>query len=635
MRNSPFHIRENSYLLIFVVVCAVTICSYHNACGYGKVSVMSSTSPKENWVPEWAKHVIWYQIFPERFRNGDPTNDPTVDDIKGAWPHDHTSPWEIHPWTSDWYELKPYEKLNGRSIWFNIQRRRYGGDLQGVLDGLDYLEDLGVTALYLNPVFMAPSLHKYDGSTYHHIDPTFGPDPEGDRRIIKSETPDDPSTWRWTAADSLMLRLIEEVHRRNMYIIFDGVFNHMGITSWPFRDVVEKGAQSRFKDWFTISSFGDPSSGEEMTYEGWFGVRELPELREDENGIVPGPRDYIFQCTRRWMDPDGDGDPSDGIDGWRLDVAFCIRHEFWKDWRILVKSINPNAYLTAEIVDPIDEIKPYLEGDEFDAVMNYNFTFACAEFFAETKTRISPHGFDTLLMELRKAFDPDVAYVMQNLLDSHDTDRIGSHIVNRAIGSFRDWSAYFNLSKPEHNPAYDTRKPDGHERRIQKLMAVFQMTYVGAPMIYYGDESGIWGANDPCCRKPMIWDDLSYDDEVYRADGSVKEEPDPVTFAHDLHGHYRRLCQLRNRIPALRIGNFESILWEDFHDVYAFRRSHESETVTVILNRGERPVECTMPWAWEEGEDQLTLNRWSADNGWINVLVPPVTGVILLPVDED
>ena len=151
-----------------------------------------------DWVPEWAKKVVWYQIFPERFCNGDPTNDPKVENLEGAWPHDHTSPWEVHPWTSDWYELQPYEKKNGKDVWFNIQRRRYGGDLQGIIDKLDYLQDLGVTALYLNPVFESPSLHKYDGIMYHHIDANFGPDPEGDRALIATEVPDDPNTWVWT-----------------------------------------------------------------------------------------------------------------------------------------------------------------------------------------------------------------------------------------------------------------------------------------------------------------------------------------------------------------------------------------------------------------------------------------------------
>ena len=137
----------------------------------------------EEFVPGWAKEAVWYQIFPERFCSSGPDNNPTPGSIEGSWPGDHTSPWQVHPWTSDWYELQSYEKENGKDIWFNIQRRRYGGDLQGIINKLDYLEDLGVSALYLNPVFMSPSSHKYDASTYHHIDPYFGPSPAEDIRI--------------------------------------------------------------------------------------------------------------------------------------------------------------------------------------------------------------------------------------------------------------------------------------------------------------------------------------------------------------------------------------------------------------------------------------------------------------------
>jgi len=209
---------------------------------------------KNEFVPEWAKKVVWYQIFPERFRNGDPNNDPIIEDIKGAYPHDTKLPWQIHPWTSDWYELQPYEKENGKNIWFNLQRRRYGGDLQGIIDKLDYLKDLGTTALYLNPIFESPSLHKYDGATYHHVDPNFGPDPKGDRELIAKEIPDDPSIWVWTSADRLFLELVKKVHQRKMYIIIDGVFNHMGLNSWAFKDVVKNRQNSKYKDWFTIKS---------------------------------------------------------------------------------------------------------------------------------------------------------------------------------------------------------------------------------------------------------------------------------------------------------------------------------------------------------------------------------------------
>ncbi len=544
---------------------------------------------REDFVPDWAKGAIWYQVFPDRFHNGDPSNDPTLSDLKGAWPDDQESPWQISPWGSDWYELQPWERETGQSIWWNIQRRRYGGDLQGILDKLDYLENLGVTAIYLNPIFVAPSLHKYDGASYHHVEPTFGPDPEGDRALIASEVPDDPSTWKWTAADKLALELINEVHRRDMHIIFDGVFNHMGINSWAFQDVVINQQESKYRDWFTVKSWDNPMKGTRFDYEGWFGVKTLPELREDENGIVDGPKQYIFDSTRRWMDPNGDGDPSDGIDGWRLDVAFCVGHPFWKDWRKVVKSINPEAYTTAEIVDPIEKVKPYLEGDEFDAVMNYNFAFTCSEYFVDEKNRISTSEFDKRLRDLREAFDPGVAYVQQNLFGSHDTNRLASHIVNRDKRSYRDWGTYFGQSQVEHNGNYDTRKPTAKERESQKLFALFQMTYLGAPMVYYGDEVGMWGANDPDCRKPMVWLDIIYDDEVTLANGEKKSSPDSVYFDQELHDYYRKLIHIRRESNALKYGSYETLITDD--TVYAFKRTCGKEHVLVFINNDNKKQE--------------------------------------------
>ena len=456
-------------------------------------------------VPQWAKQAVWYQIFPERFCNGDPSNDPTLESIRGAYPQDLTPPWQIHPWNSDWYELQPYEQKNGKAIWHHLQRRRYGGDLQGILNKLDYLQELGVNALYLTPVFESPSSHKYDGATYHHIDPNFGPDPVGDRKIIAREVGHDPATWQWTSADKLALQLIDEVHRRGMRIIFDGVFNHVGINHWAFQEVLKNQQRSLYKDWFKVQAWNDPKTGKGFKYTGWWSVKELPELKQDENGIVSGPRNYIWAITKRWMDPNGDGDPSDGIDGWRLDVAVCVQHNFWKKWRALVRNINPEAYLTGEVfVEQFDEMKSYLQGDEFDAVMNYHFTYACTEFFANERNHISASAFDRHLRELREAFSPDAAYVMQNLLGSHDTDRFASRIVNRDKKTMRTWLDYYEWSKAK-SPDYDTRQPTAAERRRQKLAILFQMTYLGAPMIYYGDEAGMWGANDPCCRQPMLW----------------------------------------------------------------------------------------------------------------------------------
>ncbi len=542
-----------------------------------------SMNDNKEFVPNWAKKVVWYQIFPERFRNGDTSNDPTKESIYNSWPHDNESDWEVHPWTSDWYELQEYEKDNEKDVWFNIQRRRYGGDLQGIIDKLDYLKDLGVSALYLNPIFESPSLHKYDGATYHHVDPYFGPDPAKDKETIKSETPDDPSTWIWTEADKLFLNLIKEVHKRDMYIIIDGVFNHMGLNSWAFKDVLKSQKESKYADWFKIKSWDDEEKGTKFDYTGWYGVRELPELKQDENGIVEGPKKYIFDATKRWMDPNGDGKTDDGIDGWRLDVAFMVKHGFWKDWRKHVKSINPNSYITAEIIDSIETNKPYLQGDEFDAVMNYNFAFSCADYFISDKTRIKTSEFDKQLEVLRNAYPKGVSYVMQNLFDSHDTNRLLSHIVNKDLHPYRDWGNYFGKSKGE-NKNYKTTKPTEEDYQTMKLMIIFQMTYLGAPMVYYGDEVGMWGANDPCCRKPMLWEDLQYEDEVYFPDQTKQEKADEVNVNKDILEHYKKLIHIRNSNIPLQLGDYETLLIDDEKEIYVFERNHEGEKVIVAIN---------------------------------------------------
>jgi len=557
--------------------------------------------------PEWAKKAVWYQIFPERFCNGNPDNDPTLADQRGAWPHDLSEPWQIHPWTSDWYERQPYEQAHPhRDIWFHLQRRRYGGDLQGILNKLDYLQDLGVTALYLCPVFSAPSSHKYDGATYHHIDPNLGPDPQRDRKALAKENPADPSTWIWTQADLALLTLIQEIHRRSMHLILDGVFNHVGVTFWAFQDLQEKQQRSAYRDWFKVTSWDDPLTGKTFDYQGWFGFRELPEWKQDTNGIVQGPRDYIFQATRRWMDPYNNGELSAGIDGWRLDVAFCVAHPFWQEWRRLVKSINPQAYLTAEVIDAIPVLQPYLQGDEFDAVMNYNFAFCCAEYFINQKTRISTSAFDQRLRDLRQAFPAEVAYAMQNLYDSHDTPRLPTLIANPDGAPYRQWRRHSRWSQAQ-NPRYRIAKPTPQHRQIQKLMALFQMTYVGSPMIYYGDEAGMWGANDPCCRQPMLWPDRPYAPARFLPDGSTRREAEVVAFDHELHQLYRRLIHLRNRHPALQCGDFQTLLVNDEERIYVFSRSCGEEQIIVALNNSPHRVNCCLKGVdglhdlWTEG----------------------------------
>lgn len=596
-----------------------------------------------DFTPGWARRAVWYQIFPERFANGDPSNDPTVESLEGSYGGAPHSAWRVHEWTSDWYELAPYERAQGGDFRGHVFRRRYGGDLQGVLDKLDYLQELGVTAIYLNPVFDSPSLHKYDGSSYHHVDPHFGPDPAGDRALIEQETPEDPSTWRWTRADRLLLSLIAEVHRRGIRLILDGVFNHMGTRSWAFADVRKHQRASRYADWFKVSAWEDPVAGTRFTYEGWQGHLSLPELRQDDDGIVAGPRDYIFAATRRWMAPDGV--VADGIDGWRLDVASWVRHGFWKKWRALVKSINPEAYLTGEIIDTLEVITPYLQGDEFDAVMNYPFAHACHEFFfvESDAARSSATEFARRLDEQRAAFPACVAPVMQNLFGSHDTARGASHAVNGARLSYGDFTTYAQAARADH-PGFEARAPNAEERRRHRLFVLFQMTAVGAPMIYYGDEAGMWGATDPCCRKPMVWPELTFADEATEVDGSPRAMPDPVAFDRSLFAHYQRLIALRRRLPALSEGDLRWLLVDDARGLLVFARETDAQQVIVAINRGDAEATVRVPMPAraraegspaplrdELGEGLVLRQRREAgsEQAWLEWTVPARWGTVM------
>ena len=231
------------------------------------VFLLSSFLFAQKNFPEWAEGIVWYQIFPERFANGDSTNDPNVEKVFANSKYIPQN-WRVTKWTANWFQTPPWEEMKRNFDW-HFHERRYGGDIKGIIDHLDYLEKLGVKGIYLNPVFEAVSLHKYDGSTYHHIDVNFGPDPEGDRKIIRTEVPDDPATWKWTKADSLFLKLVDEVHKRGMRIIIDGVFNHTGVQFWAFQDIVKNGTGSRYKNWYEIKSFDDPSTSEnEFAYQG-------------------------------------------------------------------------------------------------------------------------------------------------------------------------------------------------------------------------------------------------------------------------------------------------------------------------------------------------------------------------------
>ena len=544
--------------------------------------IFSAGNFAQNNFPEWAKGIIWYQIFPERFANGDTTNDPSVDKV--FIERDKPKIGKLPRWTSDWFTQAEWEKKSNGKFRDNLTQRRYGGDIQGIIDHLNYLKGLGIDAIYLNPVFEAVSMHKYDASCYHHIDVNFGPDPAGDIEIMKSENPENASTWKWTSADKLFLKLINEVHKRGMKIIIDGVFNHTGTQFWAFKDIVKEQSNSRFRDWYIIRSFDDPSTKKnEFDYKGWWNFKSLPEFNRSKNDLNAGPKEYIFNSTKKWMDPNNDGDPSDGIDGWRLDVARDVPIGFWNDWSTIVKSINPEAYISAELW----ELSPDLVGKDkpFDALMNYNFAFAVNKFFIAKKNKIKTSEFIDTLQKIDKTYDNETIQILMNLIDSHDTDRLSSMILNP--------DREFDHDGDERNQSYNPGKPDKEEYSIQKLIVAFQMTYKGSPMIYYGDEAGMWGADDPYDRKPMIWSELNYDDEIISPESGFSKGLGryKVAVNQDLLDFYKKMISIRKSSQAFTCGTTNFIFHDDSTSTFAFSRKfnsdHENVQFIIVFNLGD------------------------------------------------
>lgn len=553
--------------------------------------------------PDWAKDAVWYQVFPERFRNGAPQSDPRPEDI-GA---EHVTGWRICPWGMEWYGRDTWEKPREAHFFSTVFHRRFGGDLVGLREQLPYLQQLGINAIYLNPVFMAPSLHKYDATCYHHIDPTLGPDRNGDLAALAaaSET-EDPSTWIWTSADRFFLDLVADVHARGMRLILDGVLNHSGTRCFAFLDLKQNGPASRYADWYRIENWHDDGT---FDYAGWGGHGGLPEFGRTGDTLHPGIKQYLFDITRRWMDPSGQGRPEEGIDGWRLDVAYCVPHGFWREWHAHVRSINPDAYTTGEIVGPArDWIRP----DEFSAVMNYEWTYPTIAFFTTNTASLGAAEFRRRIDVLHARHSPGTALIMQNLLDSHDTGRILT-LLESACPPFAHWDDYFNWPKAADNPDLKTHRPGPDAKQALKLAAVWQFAGPGAPMLYYGTEVGLWGANDPCDRQPMLWSDLPADDETM---GFRTPLPIPNSRAPDmdLFAFYQKLIALRNTHPALRRGSFR---WLDApgDDTLFFERRLDGDTLWCAIHKGNESVTLDLP--------RPARDLWTGD------LLPP--GPLVLP----
>lgn len=542
--------------------------------------------------PRWAQEVIWYQIFVERFYNGDKSNDPTPVNTAIA-PLNNFAPagWAITPWTSSWWEQESWARIPGKSFSEMLQYRRYGGDLQGIINKLDYLQELGVTALFLNPINDAPSLHKYDARYYHHVDVNFGPDPVGDNAIIASENPNDPTTWEWTSADKLFLKLVKEVHKRKMKIIMDYSWNHTGTTFWAWLDVIQNQEKSDFKDWYSIKAFDNPATPEnEFDYHGWLDIKSLPEIKKVNitterkighpyEGNLPEPvKAHVFAVTNRWLAPDGV--VANGVDGFRLDVADHVGLGFWRDYRKFVRAIQPEAYLVGEIwweqwPDRLMNPVPYTKGDVFDAVMFYQVYRPARYFFAKTDFEIDAAAFkDSLILQWSR-LNKNTAASMMNVSSSHDAPRL--------LTDFFNPNKYKFSTYPD-NPAYKTNKPDEETYKRLRLYLVHLFTSVGAPHIWNGEEMGMWGADDPHPRKPLMWKEFDFQPEAKDNYRNVLKEYDEVKFNQDQFQFYKKLISIRKENSVLIQGELEFVKSEG--KLLAYRRFKGNKEIVVLFNAG-------------------------------------------------
>ncbi|WP_338787429.1 alpha-glycosidase [Metabacillus sp. FJAT-53654] len=456
--------------------------------------------------PSWVKDTVWYQIFPDRFANGNSQNDPS----------------ETLPWNSS--------DPTTTTI--------FGGDLEGVIQHLDYLVDLGISGIYFTPIFKARSNHKYDSIDYMEIDPQFG-----DKQTFK--------------------RLVSECHKHGIKVMLDAVFNHCGEEFPPFQDVLINGESSAYKDWFHFSS--NQPEDESLQYHTFAFEKSMPKL----NTQNPEVKKYLIEVGQYWVS-------EFQIDGWRLDVANEIDHQFWREFRQAVKKVNKDVYLVGEVWH---DAMPWLQGDQFDAVMNYPLANHLLRFFAYDA--IGAEQFSLDLQAYLHQYQKTVQEAAFNLVGSHDTPRL------------------LNLARMN--------------KQKVKLLTAFQLSFTGSPSIYYGDEVGLTGEQDPGCRKCMVWD---------------KEEQD-----QEMLEFFKKLLNLRKSYPILaNEGTFKVLEASNEHNYLCYSKENDKQLFLAVMNN--HPTKQTLPLPLDL-HDQTILDLWkmeefSAHTTHVSVTLEPYDFTFLL-----
>jgi cyclomaltodextrinase len=528
--------------------------------------------------PEWVKTGIIYQIFPDRFANGDRDNDPDFSEwyyegVTQLPPSGKTNGEYFHM-VEDWYDIaglkvSPY-KTDGKPDWNSF----YGGDVEGVRQNLDYLVDLGITVIYFNPVFKAKSNHKYDAATFLEIDPHFGTNEE-------------------------FAAFVADCHVRGIRVILDLAVNHTGHTYWAFVDAREKGEASPYWDWYEWKKWPVPGSIAETPanasdfYDCWWNFGQMPTLNfdlgrpsADENKIKDVNEaqpnwllvDHLLEAAEIWLS-------EAGVDGYRLDVAADVPFWFWEKFRERVKSARRDAYIVGELWGSSPE---WINSRYFDAAMNYEYFRNPVLDFIATGKMDAPE-FDRALAGGRAVYPKEGVLAMMNLVDSHDTERF--------------------LTAAGDDPG-----------RL-KLAVLIQMTYVGTPAVYYGDEVAMEGGSDPDCRRPFYW---KWRGEAPRA---------------DMHAYYRDLIALRKAHACFAYGTFRTLVANGM--VYAYERSLDDDLAIVVLNAGKEATVVEIPvkgstHTFEDvlGEKQVPVSA-KETGPVLEVGLPALTGAVYMAVKAD
>ncbi|MCX5711118.1 MAG: glycogen debranching enzyme N-terminal domain-containing protein, partial [Candidatus Omnitrophica bacterium] len=586
------------------------------ALGFLALGMLKITNSPASRYPDWFSGRVGYEILVDRFARANLHNGPSAQDALNGIPN-----WKMHRWDVGWYESVPWESAwsheHNQSPSAAATYRLYGGDLQGVFDRLDYLKQLGIGFIYFCPIFWAPSHHKYDGRCLHHIDPTFGPSPEEDKQRLAYENPTDSSTWCWTAADKLFLKVVKEAHRRGIRVVLDGVFNHTGRFHFAFQDILRNKRNSRFAQWYKITSW-DPTLPDGFEYSGWAGYKSLPEINRRGGNLNPAFRRYAFQSIRRWMNPIVNGRREEGVDGWRLDAIDRLPAEFLRQIGAVIKSANPAALIVGE---DWNNQRVHLGVNECDSMMNYDLFWLLQKFFINHKHM--PAGeCAALLKKFVNRYPVSTNRIMFNLIGCHDTERIVSAIRNAGMDRSVPFR-HFQMSQAQNNPGYDTRPPGEYEKKMQRLLFSFLIAFPGMPVVYYGDEGSLPGANDPGCRDSMPWlDTLKPGSKHSRLDFKMQE-------------FYRKMIGIRNASEVLRLGSFRQVRGINRHELLVFVRRYKGAAVLAIINRSENGKRVVISVSRGSGNAAIELisrRRVRENNGRLAVYVPGLrAGIIQFP----